>query len=100
MSWLIWPIGVVVLVAAGFLATYLVHHRSAAQDREIAWSEAHSAMAVAAVSRDAAPAVEHQAEQLFHQAELIVGRQGGVRAARRAAGLADRADRLWRGEHG
>jgi hypothetical protein len=94
--WLTWLIGGLTLLAAGFAATLVPRWRAHEQGRRVAWSTARAAIDRAAVSRDAAPVRVVEAEQLLARAELIAGDRGGQRAARAAAGYAQRADRLWR----
>lgn len=96
MSWLPWVVGVVVLVGAGFAATYVPRVRSRGVARRTAWSAARAAMASAEVSRDAAPGEVAAADELFARAESLAALGGGVAAADEAAECAARADRLWR----
>lgn len=95
MIW-VWVVGVVLLVAAGFAATYLPRARARALRQRTAWSAARAAIASAAVSRDAAVADVPEAGDLFARAELLAANGGGVTAAEEAADCAERADRLWR----
>ncbi|AOS64030.1 DUF6403 family protein [Actinoalloteichus hymeniacidonis] len=95
-SWLIWPIGLVVLIAAGFVAALLPRLRHRETMRRTAWSTARSAIDSASVSRDAATVAVPEADQLLHKAELLVAGGGGTAAATEAASSAGRADRLWR----
>lgn len=94
MIW-VWVVGVVLLVAAGFAATFLPRMRARALRQRTAWSVARAAITSAAVSRDAAADVP-AAEELFARAELLAANGGGVAAAEVAAGCAERADLLWR----
>jgi uncharacterized protein DUF6403 len=96
MSWLIWPIGGVLLLAAGVLTVLLPRLRARALVRRTAWSSAHAAIGTATISRDASPVRVGEAEQLLTRAELIAAARGGHAAARAAAECAERADRLWR----
>ncbi|APU14936.1 MULTISPECIES: DUF6403 family protein [Actinoalloteichus] len=98
LSWLIWPVGVVVLLAAGFASALLPRSRGRRQRRRLSWSTARAAIASAAVSRDAAVTRVPEAEDLLLRAELIAAEHGGVAAASTATEHARRADRLWRGE--
>jgi hypothetical protein len=92
----VWVVGVVVLVAAGFVATYVPRARARALRQRTAWSAARAAIASAAVSRDAAVEDVPAAGDLFARAELLAANGGGVAAAEEAADCAERADRLWR----
>jgi hypothetical protein len=96
MSWLIWSLGAVVLVASGFAVAFVPWRRSRDLRRRTAWSRAHAAVASASVSRDACPVVVPEAEHLFARAESIAADRGGVKAAGTVVDLAERADRLWR----
>lgn len=95
MGWL-WPVGVVVLLGAGFAVAAVPRLRAAALHRRTGWSSAHAAIAAATVSRDACPARVAEAEELLTRAETIAAGRGGASAAGRAAGMARRADGLWR----
>ncbi len=95
MIW-VWVVGVVLLVVAGFAATYLPRARARALRQRTAWSAARAAIASAAVSRDAASRDVPDADELFARAELLVAGGGGEDAADEAADCAERADRLWR----
>jgi 3-deoxy-D-manno-octulosonate 8-phosphate phosphatase KdsC-like HAD superfamily phosphatase len=98
MSWsgVVWVVGGVMLVAAGFLAVAVPLRRSGALERRTEWSGARAAADTAAVSRDACPVTVVEADQLLHRAELILAGRGGRSAARSAAEYAHRADLLWR----
>jgi hypothetical protein len=96
MSWLIWPIGGLLLLAAGVLTVLLPRLRARTLVRATAWSSAHAAIDTATVSRDASPVRVGEAEQLLTRAELIAAARGGRSAARAATECAQRADRLWR----
>lgn len=95
MHW-VWVVGVVVLVAAGVVGTYLPRSRARWVGRRTAWSAARAAIVSASISRDAAAREVLEAEELLSRAELLVAGGGGVAVAREAAGCATRADRLWR----
>lgn len=94
MVWL-WVVGVVVLVAAGFVVTYVPRARARGVRRRTAWSAARAAIDSACVSRDAAPEVP-EADELLARAELLAAHRGGVAAAAEAADCAARADRRYR----
>ena len=96
MSWLVWLVGGVVLVAAGFGVAYLPRARARSLSRRTAWSAARAAIASATISRDAAPHDVPEAGELLARAELLAAGRGGAGAAAEAAGCAERADRLWR----
>jgi len=96
MSWLIWAIGAVVLLAAGFSVAYVPWWRARDLRRRTAWSAARAAIESASVSRDAAAVRVVEAEELLAKAESIAADRGGVTAADLAAHCAERADRLWR----
>lgn len=96
MGWLVWVVGVVLLVAAGFGATYLPRARAASLNRRAAWAAARAAIDSAAISRDAAPRDLPQADELLARAELLVADRGGSAAADEAADCATQADQLWR----
>lgn len=95
MIWL-WVVGVVLLVAAGFVVAYLPRARSRALRERTAWSAARAAITSAAISRDAIAGDVPEADDLFARAELLAASGGGEDAAREAAGCAARADELWR----
>ncbi len=99
-SWWVWVVGCAALFAAGYLAVHLPGRQARELRRRTAWSAARTAIETAAVSRDAAPKRVPEAEQLLARAELVAARRGGVAAAESAAGLAVRADRLWRAAAG
>lgn len=96
-DWLIWVIGVLVLVVAGFGAAYLSRRRVRHLYVGSAWATARSAIESAGVSRDAARGDHPEADALLARAELIAADHGGARAADEVAELAERADLLWRG---
>ena len=93
---MIWVLGAVLLVAAGFGATYLPRRRDRALRLRTAWSTARAAIDSAGVSRDACAASVPEAEELLHRAELLAAARGGVDGAEEAARCAERADRMWR----
>lgn len=95
-TWLIWPIGGILLLAAGFGAALLPRLRERELRRRTAWSTARAAIESASVSRDAAPGTVDEAERLLTRAELLAGEHGGTAAADSAAEYARQADRLWR----
>ncbi len=95
MTWFIWVAGAVVLAAAAFGAVYLPQ-RGRGLERRTAWSVARAAVDSAAISRDAAPHLVPEAEDLFARARLLVAVGGESGAAAEAAECAARADRLWR----
>lgn len=96
LPWLLWPTGLLALVAAGFGTALLPRWLAPRRGRLIAWSDARAAIDQAAVSRDAAAWRVAEAEDLLTRAELIAGDHGGRAAARQATDLARRADALWR----
>lgn len=93
MSWLVWVVGGVVLVVAGFGVAYLLRSRARGLRRRTAWSTARAAIESATISRDAAPHDVPEADELLARAELLAASGGG---AAEAADCAERADRLWR----
>ncbi|MET1075775.1 MAG: DUF6403 family protein [Umezawaea sp.] len=93
---LVWIIGAVVLVAAGFGAVVLPWWRARDEERRVAWSAARAAIDSAGVSRDASMSRVDEAERLLAKAEAIAADRGGTAAARTASECAYRADRLWR----
>ncbi|MEV8511505.1 DUF6403 family protein [Dactylosporangium sp. NPDC051484] len=95
-AWPVWLIGVLLLVAAGFAATFVPRWRAGARDRAVAWSGARAAIDVATISRDAAAGRVVEADELLARAEAITAGRGGENAAREAARCAREADRLWR----
>ncbi|MET0422996.1 MAG: DUF6403 family protein [Actinoplanes sp.] len=95
-TWWAWPIGVALLIAAGFVAAVLPRRRQHRLASRTAWSAAQAAIAAAGVSRDAAPTPVPEAERLLLEAELLAAEHGGANAATHAAECARRADRLWR----
>jgi len=96
MSWLIWAIGAVVLLGAGFATAYVPWWRARDLRRRTAWSTARAAIESASVSRDASAKRVEEAEELLAKAESIAADRGGESAADIAANYARRADRLWR----
>jgi hypothetical protein len=100
VSWLVWVVGVLVLVAVGFAAAYLPRTRARATSGRTAWSAAHAAIDSATVSRDAAPQALPQADELLTRAELLAASGHGIAAAEEAADCAGRADRLYRDAYG
>ena len=95
-SWWIWPIGAILLFAAGAVTVLVPRARAAGLRRRTAWSAARAAIGTATVSRDAAAVAVPEAEQLLARAESVAADRGGPAAADTAAALAGRADRLWR----
>jgi hypothetical protein len=95
-SWWIWPIGAILLFAAGAVTALVPRRRAAGLRRRTAWSAARAAIDTAAISRDAAPVDVPEAEPLLARAESVAAGHGGARAADAAAAFAERADRLWR----
>jgi hypothetical protein len=96
VSWLVWVVGVLVLVGAGFAVTYLPRARARDGHRRTAWSAARAAIDSATVSRDALPDALPHADELLTRAEWLAASRGGVDAAEEAADCAARADRLYR----
>lgn len=96
MTWLIWPIGVALLIAAGFAAAAVPRWRARERGKLVAWSAARAAIESATISRDAARTEIAEAERLLVRAELIAAGGGGAVAARTATECAQRADGLWR----
>ncbi|KXK58913.1 hypothetical protein AWW66_27110 [Micromonospora rosaria] len=96
---LVWLLGGVLLLGAGFVTALLPRWRARAQDRVVAWSAARAAIDSAAVSRDAARRPVPEAERLLARAEHLAAGRGGPTAARTATGYARRADELWRADH-
>ncbi|MBM2620752.1 hypothetical protein JIG36_35155 [Actinoplanes sp. LDG1-06] len=96
LSWWVWPVGVVLLCAAGVGSVLVPRLRAASLERRVAWSAARAAIDRAAVSRDAAPVTVEEAERLLAEAELVVAGGGGPAAARTATDHARRADSMWR----
>jgi len=95
-TWLVWLIGALLLVAAGFAAAFVPRWLAGARAGAVAWSGARAAIDVATVSRDAASGRLAEADELLAQAEAIAAGPGGEDAAREAARCAHEADRLWR----
>jgi hypothetical protein len=96
VGWLVWVVGALLLVTAGFAATYLPRVRARALRRRTAWSAARAAIQSATISRDATPHDLPNADELLARAELLAANRGGVAAATEAADCAARADRLCR----
>ncbi len=96
MSWLIWSIAAVVLLASGFAAAFLPRWRAQELRERRAWSHARAAIDSASVSRDACPVAVPEAELLLARAESIAADRGGAKAAGMVSDQAERADRLWR----
>ncbi|QOC91403.1 DUF6403 family protein [Micromonospora craniellae] len=94
-SLLTWLSGSVLLLGAGVLTTLLPRLHSRRRDRLVAWSTARAAIDSATVSRDAATTPVPEADGLLARAERLAADDGGVTAAREAAGYARRADELW-----
>jgi hypothetical protein len=94
--WWIWPIGVLLIFAAGAAAVAVPKRRDRSLRRRTAWSAARSAIASAAISRDASPAAVTEAERLLHRAEALAVQGGGATVAGQAADCAEQADELWR----
>ncbi|MDG4765039.1 DUF6403 family protein [Solwaraspora sp. WMMD406] len=95
-SWLVWPVGAALLVAAGLSTTWLPRRRARRRVSRTAWSAARAAIDSATISRDAARVRIPEAERLLAQAESIAADRGGPSAADTATGYAQRADHLWR----
>jgi uncharacterized protein DUF6403 len=95
-SWWLWPIGAVLLFAAGVIGVLVPRLRAADLRRRTAWSAARAAIEAAGISRDAAPVEVPEAEQLLARAESVAAGRGGWTAAGVATAYAERADRLWR----
>ncbi|MFC5286597.1 DUF6403 family protein [Actinokineospora guangxiensis] len=93
---MVWTVGALVLVAAGFWTAYAPRRRTAGLRVREAWSSARAAIDSAGVSRDACPVDVPAAEELLHRAELVAAAGGGPGAADEAESCARRADRLWR----
>ncbi|QFU89668.1 DUF6403 family protein [Amycolatopsis sp. YIM 10] len=95
-SWPIWLAGIVVLVAAGVMATFVPHARRRRQRRDEAWAAARSAIEAARIRRDACVATVPEADDLLAGAEAVAANGGGPHAAERAERDARRAGSLWR----
>lgn len=95
MGWVLWVVGVVLLVAAGFVVTYLPRARTRSLRHRTAWSAAHAAIDSATISRDAAPD-RPEADEFLTRAQLLAAHRGGVAAAKEAADCATEADRRYR----
>lgn len=95
-SWWLWPIGVIVLFAAGVGTVLVPRLRAADLRRRTAWSAARAAIEAAGISRDAAPVDVPEAEQLLARARSVAAGRGGWSAADAATAYAERADKLWR----
>ncbi|GAA2690301.1 MULTISPECIES: DUF6403 family protein [Actinosynnema] len=99
--WMVWLLGSVVLVIAGFSAAFVPRARASARSAEVARSTALAAIDSAAITRDAGNWYCPEAERLLARAELLMANRGGTASARVAADCARRAERLWRGSfHG
>jgi hypothetical protein len=95
-GWLMWLVGIAVLVTAGFAATFVPHARRRRQRGDEAWAAARSAIETATIRRDACEATVIEADDLLARAEAIAAEGGGPDAAERAESDARRAGRLWR----
>jgi uncharacterized protein DUF6403 len=95
-SWVIWLVGIVVLVGAGFAVTFVPQARRQRERGDEAWAAARSAIETAAIRRDACAAAVPEADDLLARAEAIAAEGGGSGAAQRAEADARRAGRLWR----
>ena len=95
-SWLIWLVGIAVLVAVGFAATFVPQARRRRLRGDEAWAAARSAIETAAIRRDACEATVPEADDLLARAEAIAAEDGGPGAAERAERDARRAGSLWR----
>ena len=95
-SWLIWLVGIAVLVTVGFAATFVPYARRRRQRVDEAWAAARSAIETATIRRDACEATVPEADDLLARAEAIAAEGGGPDAAERAERDARRAGRLWR----
>lgn len=95
-GWLIWLVGIAVLVTVGFAATFVPHVRRRRQRGDEAWAAARSAIETATIRRDACEATVTEADDLLARAEAIAAEGGGPDAAARAASDARRAGSLWR----
>jgi len=96
VTWLIWVLGAVLLLAAGFGSVYLPRLRARDLRRRSAWADARAAIDSAGVSRDACPDEVAEAERLLRRAEHLAAAGGGAAVAEEARGCAERADRMWR----
>lgn len=94
--WLVWVIGVALLLAAGFVTAFVPRWRARAHARAVAWATVRVAIESARVSRDTAAVPVTKAEHLLARAEAIAANRGGLSAATAAAGYAQRARDLWR----
>jgi hypothetical protein len=92
--WL-WVVGVVLLVAAGFVVTYVPRARARDLRRRTAWSAAHAAIDSATVSRDGVTRDLPVANELLTRAQLLAAHHGGLAAAQEAADCAAKADRIY-----
>jgi Family of unknown function (DUF6403) len=95
MSWLIWLIAAVVLLASGFVGAFLPWRRAQELRKRSAWSRARAAIDSASVSRDACLVTVPDAERLLARAESIAADRGGAKAAGMVSDCAAHADRLW-----
>lgn len=98
--WLVWVIGVVVLVVAGMSSVMLARNRSRRAGRAVAVSRARAAIESAQVSRDASSRDVPAADELLDRATLMLADDAGVDAADQAAALAGKADLLWQAGSG
>lgn len=96
MDWKGWLVGIVILVAAGFLLEYQRRRRPARTSRAEAESLAAAAISAAQISKDAAPQPDEEAAELLRRAELLLADSTGPQAARTATELARQADQRWR----
>lgn len=95
-TWPIWLAGIVVLVAAGVVATFVPQARRRRQRRDEAWAAARSAIEAATIRRDACVVTVPEADDLLARAEAIAAEGGGADLAERAERDARRAGKLWR----
>lgn len=95
-SWLIWLVGIVVLVAVGFAAAFVPQARRRRLRGDEAWAAARSAIETAVIRREACEATVPEAEDLLARAEASAAEGGGPGAAQRAERDARRAGSLWR----
>ncbi|MGI8417895.1 MAG: DUF6403 family protein [Nakamurella sp.] len=93
--WLVWVIGVLVLVVAGMGSVVLAGNRTRRAGVEVAVSTARAAIASAQVSRDASSHDVPAADELLDRATLMLANDAGTDAADQAASLAGKADLLW-----
>lgn len=98
--WLVWVVGVVVLVVAGMGSVVQVRNGSRRAGRQEAVSTARAAIASAQVSRDASSHDVPAADELLDRATLMLADNAGADAADQAAALAGKADLLWQAASG